>query len=125
MPTEEELPPMCRQETNPDSFHFDIFKILRDYWQASNPSLPLTELARLLGEPKQRVTQWYTRSGEASPPPWWVLMRMCSWYGLCVVVSPAGGQLCRDPKSLVVTPLLTVAPKLAESGEPVAGESAG
>lgn len=73
-----------------------IFTWLLDHWceqaptKDDEPAYTKSELARWLGVPRQRITNW--KSG-AERAPWWVVMRLCGRFGFEIAVRPTGTAL--------------------------------
>lgn len=85
------LPPLCRPGATPDDYRFRLFATLREKWVTQGGDeqrRTYTQLAEMLGVTKQAVSQWATRSGDKSPPPWHVLMRLCHELGYEIVMGP-------------------------------------
>ena len=100
-----DLPLMCRPGASPDDFRFKVFTTLREQWVSKDDTddegkprrRTYTMLAEMLGVTKQAVSQWATRSGDKSPPPWHVLMRLCHELGYVIVLRPEGPALAERP----------------------------
>lgn len=89
------LPPACQPSAAPN--WFGIFSKLRDHWLANNQGRNLTQLAARLGVHKQKISQWATGSGDASPAPQHIFMQLCHELGYVIVLGPEGAVLFKAP----------------------------
>jgi hypothetical protein len=69
----------------------DIFNDLRTRWLAVDDTRTSQQLATLLGQQKQHITNW-ARTRNA---PWWAIMWLCDELGLSVVLTPESVKLIR------------------------------
>lgn len=65
-----------------------LFKQLRDLWQKEEPGRSFSQLATMLGVPRQNVSQWATGS-DGRKPPWWVVMTLAETTGYRIVATSA------------------------------------
>ena len=92
-----ELPVYCHD--NVEANRYSLFATLREMWRKQREDAgqvsTYAELARLLEVPRQSVTQWATGSGDKSPAPWHILMRLCHWCEVGIRLEPEKVALYR------------------------------
>jgi hypothetical protein len=65
-----------------------IFKTLRAQWLKLDSSRKSKDLAALLDQPAQAISQWCTGSDDREPP-WWAILRVCHETGHYLEISPS------------------------------------
>jgi hypothetical protein len=96
------LPASCQPGAIPNLFK--VFSELRDHWLARHKGATVRQFATRFNLLPQKATQFATGSGDASPPPWYLIMQLCHELGFVVVVTPDGAQIYEDPKRKAAAP---------------------
>lgn len=92
--------PLCQEGAEPD--RFKLFAKLRELWKSKDGTKLINgkedpysyaSLGRWLDVPKQSISQWATGTGDKSPPPWHIVMRLATELGLGVALEGEGAKL--------------------------------
>lgn len=102
------MPACCQPGVEPD--RFGLFLELSKMWRTRHGGAAVKQLATHLNVAPQKVSQWCTGSSGTSPAPWFVILQLCEELGLCVVLSPRGSALHKDPAKKASEGETTAAP---------------